>query len=112
MKAAFNGVINISTVDGWWWEAFKEGVTGFSIGPTYEGLQLEIDRDIDIDAHDLYTKLEKEIIPLYRDESRRAQMMKMSIVLASHFNTFRMMKEYLEVYGLEDLIKKHPRIMS
>jgi starch phosphorylase len=33
MKAAHNGVINFSVLDGWWLEGCVEGVTGWSIGP-------------------------------------------------------------------------------
>lgn len=114
MKAAFNGVINISSVDGWWWEAYKDDVSGFSVGPTYEGLTLhpETPRSDETDANDLYETLEKKIIPLFHDKDRLGKMMKTSIILASYFNTFRMMKEYLEAYGLEELIKKHPRVLS
>lgn len=96
MKAAHNGVINFSVLDGWWIEGHVEGYTGWSIGPSpFEEKSLENHIQEEID--DLYNKLEYIIIPTYynhRDEW--IQMMKNSISnLASYFNTHRMMKRYI-----------------
>jgi len=96
MKAAHNGVINFSILDGWWIEGFVEGVTGWSIGPhpeekigTTEALKRELD--------DLYNKLEYAILPMYynqRDEWM--EMMENSISkVAYYFNTHRMMRRYV-----------------
>lgn len=96
MKAAHNGVLNFSVLDGWWLEGFVEGVTGWSIGPgpdekikPAEALKRELD--------DLYNKLEYTILPMYynrRDDWMN--MMENSISkLAYYFNTHRMMRRYV-----------------
>ncbi|MEM3660963.1 MAG: alpha-glucan family phosphorylase [Thermoproteota archaeon] len=96
MKAAHNGVINFSVLDGWWVEGWIEGVTGWAIGPApEEQVSPEERRNRELD--DLYGKLEYVIIPLYykrRDEWRK--MMKNSIgKIASYFNSHRMMHRYV-----------------
>lgn len=91
MKAALNGVLNCSVLDGWWIEACVEGVTGWSIGADSAAIANETET-----AADLYRKLEKTILPLYYAEPGgwRA-MMKQSIGnIASYFNTHRMMRRY------------------
>lgn len=96
MKAAHNGVINFSILDGWWIEGHVEGYTGWSIGPSpFE--EKSIENHIQEEIDDLYNKLEYIILPTYyhhRDEW--IQIMKNSISnLASYFNTHRMMKRYI-----------------
>ena len=88
MKAAINGVLNLSVLDGWWLEAWIEGVTGWAVG-TKES------RDGD-DAADLYEKLERTVLPLYFDDRARwIWMMKQGIAkIASYFNSQRMMRRY------------------
>jgi glucan phosphorylase len=89
MKAALNGVVNCSVLDGWWIEACVEGVTGWSIG---DGASVEDDAA----AADLCRKLERTILPLYyTDAAGWRAMMKQSIGnIASYFNTHRMMRRY------------------
>src|SRR4030043_1021434 len=67
MKAAHNGVMNFSVLDGWWIEGHIEGFTGWSIGPspTETGLIENMDTR---DADDLYSKLEYLIIPLFYND--------------------------------------------
>ena len=89
MKAAINGVLNFSVLDGWWLEGWIEDVTGWAIGtdaPTENGGH----------ASDLYTKLETKVLPLYYDDRPRwIGMMKQSVSkLASYFNSQRMMRRY------------------
>ncbi len=96
MKAAHNGVINLSVLDGWWIEGHIEGVTGWSIGSLTP--EDSIDQNTSAtDAEDLYNKLEHVIIPLYyNDKSRWIFMMKNSIgKIAYYFNTHRMMRRYV-----------------
>jgi starch phosphorylase len=101
MKCVHNGVMNFSVLDGWWIEGWIEDLTGWSIGPVPTEVEL-IEYDEKQDAMDLYTKLEKKIIPLYyKDRPKWVGMMKRTIALnASYFNTHRVVKEYCEkAYG-------------
>jgi len=95
MKAALNGVLNFSTLDGWWLEGCEEGVTGWAIGQ---------DDGAGDHARLLYDKLESTILPLYA-ENRSAWigMMKHAIArIGPVFNTQRMMRAYArEAYFAE-----------
>ena len=96
MKAAHNGVLNFSVLDGWWIEGHIEGDTGWSIGP--ESTEVVPDENADeIDTNDLYNKLEKIIIPtFYQDRDKWINMMKSAIGKnAYYFNTHRMMLKYV-----------------
>src|SRR5262249_40206623 len=84
MKAALNGVLNLSMLDGWWVEGCIEGVTGWCIGPDNEAHH--------DDAGDaLYAKLEDIVLPLYyNDREGWTVMMRSAIAkIASYFNTHR-----------------------
>lgn len=90
MKAALNGVLNLSVLDGWWIEACLEGVTGWSIGD-------DDDRGSgDLHTAALYDKLQNVVLPLfYTDPVRWRSMMKQAIChIASYFNSQRMMRRY------------------
>ncbi|MFH1054889.1 MAG: alpha-glucan family phosphorylase [Candidatus Altiarchaeota archaeon] len=95
MKAAANGVINFSVLDGWWLEGHIEGHTGWSIGP--RPVDVEVETDDSADIKDLYNKLEKKIIPLYyKDRDWWTEMMAQNIALnGSFFNTHRMVSQYV-----------------
>ena len=96
MKAAHNGVLNFSVLDGWWIEGHIEGYTGWSIGPSASAITA--DNNIDkIDAEDLYHKLEKKIIPVYYDDRKTwIRMMQNAIGKnAYYFNSHRMMRRYV-----------------
>jgi starch phosphorylase len=88
MKAALNGVINLSVLDGWWVEAWIEGVTGWAIGGDEPGSG--------DDAAQLYAKLQDIVLPLYyKDQARWIWMMKQSISkIGYYFNSQRMMRRY------------------
>jgi starch phosphorylase len=95
MKAAHNGVINFSVLDGWWIEGCVEGLTGWAIGPSpNQWLNEQETRKREI--ADLYNKLEYVIIPkFYRERDSWISMMKNSIgKVAYYFNTHRMMRRY------------------
>lgn len=85
MKAALNGVLNLSVLDGWWLEACIEGVTGWGIPGETTG-----------SADALYDKLEHAVLPLYYDDRARwLWMMKQAIAkIGYYFNTHRMMRRY------------------
>jgi glycogen phosphorylase len=96
MKAAHNGVINFSILDGWWIEGHIEGITGWSIGPKPLESSLSITND-SVDADDLYHKLENIIIPMYyQDRTQWIKIMRNSISkIAYYFNSHRMMRRYV-----------------
>jgi glycogen phosphorylase len=98
MKAAFNGALNLSIMDGWWDEAGNPR-TGWCIGKgeDYEDLELQ-DR---VEAGMLYDRLEREVVPLFYDRGSDGLphdwigLMKSSIgALCPVFNTNRMVHEY------------------
>jgi starch phosphorylase len=97
MKAAVNGVINFSVLDGWWIEGHIEDLTGWSIGPRQRVVQDDPETSRKIDVEDLYTKLENKILPLfYIDHERWKDMMAYNIALnGSFFNTHRMVSQYV-----------------
>lgn len=96
MKAAHNGVVNFSILDGWWIEGWIEGVTGWSIGPLpEEHLGVEEARLAEID--DLYNKLYYIIVPMYYERKDEwLKLMNNSIgMIAYYFNSHRMMRRYV-----------------
>ncbi|MFH0861679.1 MAG: alpha-glucan family phosphorylase [Candidatus Altiarchaeota archaeon] len=95
MKAAVNGVINFSILDGWWIEGHIEGHTGWSIGSKTAGQNPA--EDSEADRKDLYEKLEKHILPTYyRKRKWWEEMMLQNIALnGSFFNTHRMVSQYV-----------------
>lgn len=100
MKAALNGALNFSVLDGWWREAYN-GDNGWAIGPDAD---LDAEVQDEADAESLYTTLEKEIIPLYYSDRdahdvpvKWVQRMKESMrTITPQFSTRRMLKEYVE----------------
>jgi glycogen phosphorylase len=100
MKAALNGVINFSVLDGWWREGYN-GSNGWVIGAD---AGLDADVDDEEDASSLYDVLENQIIPLYYTERNAdniplewAAMVKRSMqTIIPQFSTRRMFKEYIE----------------
>jgi starch phosphorylase len=88
MKAALNGALNLSVLDGWWLEACVEGATGWGIGR--DG------GDAGSHARELYDKLEGAVLPLYhREPARWAWMMREAISkVGAFFSSHRMMRRY------------------
>jgi starch phosphorylase len=101
MKAAMNGVLNFSVLDGWWREGYN-GKNGWAIGRDvdYENPSQQDEED----AISLYEILETQIIPLYYKKRSSdglpgewIDMMKESIrTLTPQFSMRRMVKEYVE----------------
>lgn len=100
MKAAMNGVVNVSILDGWWDEGY-EGDNGWAIGGR--------DRNPDegaqdwADAQDLYRLLEEEIVPLWYERDEHGlpagwlERMRRAIDSSLwQFSTSRMLVEYVE----------------
>jgi starch phosphorylase len=102
-KAALNGTLNFSVLDGWWREGFN-GNNGWAIG-TEKEYATEEEQD-DADALSLYDTLENEIIPLYYKQRSAdglpvdwLEKVKESIrTLAPQFSMRRMVKEYMTRY--------------
>ena len=102
MKAAHNGVINFSILDGWWIEGCIEGVTGWGIGPHPSEL-VSVDERRKRELNDLYSKLEYLIVPtFYKNRDAWIMLMKNSITkLAYYFQTQGVLKRYItEAYLL------------
>jgi len=98
MKAAANGVLNLSTLDGWWDEIYQPGI-GWAIG-NREIYQDFNQQDI-AESNSLYELLEKEIIPMFYERGtgtlprRWIARMKASMrTICPIFNTNRMLYEY------------------
>ena len=99
MKAALNGALNFSILDGWWREAYN-GSNGWSIGEDSDPTEVQDESD----AESLYDTLENKIIPLYYSERgtediphKWVAMVKESLrTVTPQFSTRRMLKEYVE----------------
>ena len=68
MKAAVNGVLNLSVLDGWWAEGYDP-----EVGWAIDGVSDEADTE------QLYRLLEDEVVPAFADRARWTAMMKASI---------------------------------
>lgn len=96
-KAALNGVLNLSILDGWWREGYN-GQNGWAIGEDRDT------QDDESDADTLYRLLEEEILPLYYLERSADEIpnewlgrVRESIrTLAPQFSMRRMVREYVE----------------
>ena len=114
MKAAANGVMNLSTLDGWWDEAWTPDVQGARLSPGWaigRGETLESRESQDqVDAAAFYDLLEGDIVPTFYDRRAdgipRRWMTRMKAAIASLspvYNTHRMVREYTESYYLPAL---------
>lgn len=96
MKAAMNGVLNFSILDGWWPEACEHGVTGWQFADAFESEDVA-----EQDAHDLkalYDVLLNEVLPTYYDDRKKwVDMMRESILRTKdEFAVKRMLDEYYD----------------
>lgn len=101
-KAEMNGVLNLSVLDGWWYEGYKENA-GWALTAerTYDNQMFQDE----LDASSIYSLLENEIVPLYYASNSRGfspewiQYIKKSIAeIAPHFTTKRMMDDYFDKF--------------
>ncbi len=107
MKATANGAINLSTLDGWWDEAYARD-TGFAIGSGEE--YDDVPYQDEVESRALYDILEKEIVPLFYDRAADglprqwiALMRSAMGVVCPVFNSNRMVREYAEEFYLPGL---------
>jgi starch phosphorylase len=98
MKAALNGALNVSILDGWWVEGYNEE-TGFKIGNGEEYDNVETQDRLESEA--LYNVLEREVIPLFYERNtnklpvRWVSRMKAAIHMAGQrFSAQRMLMDY------------------
>lgn len=88
MKAASNGVLNLSTADGWWYRSARYGVNGWIIGETKS-------HDKYTDAQRLYKVIEDKVMPAYYNKPAWQHMMFASIYTAmEECSTDRMVRDY------------------
>ncbi|MCL5997626.1 MAG: alpha-glucan family phosphorylase [Chloroflexi bacterium] len=99
MKAALNGALNFSVLDGWWREAYN-GKNGWAIGDDNDFDDLEMQDRADTES--IYSTLENEIVPLYYDVEydniphKWLERVKESIAtIVPRFSTRRMLKQYI-----------------
>ena len=104
MKAALNGVPQLSTIDGWWEEAY-DGTNGWAIG------QAGVVDDDAVTADTLYTLLETEVVPRFyrRDEAGLPRewlvTMKQAMRIAGQsFTGRRMVEEYARNYYVPSMM--------
>ncbi len=97
-KAAMNGTLNVSVLDGWWYEGYN-GNNGWAIGNPPEDLEVHYDDTADAEA--LYSLLEQQIVPLFYDRGQQGiphgwiQMVKETLrSLIPRFCARRMLKDY------------------
>jgi len=111
MKAAANGVLNCSILDGWWVEAYAMDPTvGWAIG---RGEQYaDANYQDTIESQSLYNILEKQLVPLFYqrgvDNIPREWIGRMKNCmrkLAPMFNTNRMVREYTEKFYVPSLLR-------
>ncbi len=105
MKAAMNGVLNFSILDGWWIEGYN-GENGFAIGDLSD---FDSDEEIDaIEAESLYQMLENVLVPEFYDRDANglptrwiARMRNSIATLTPQFSSDRMVKDYIEkIYSI------------
>jgi starch phosphorylase len=115
MKAALNGAINLSILDGWWEEGYTPD-TGWAIGiPTDYASREEQDL---VESQALYDALERDIVAMYYDHDKKdysphwVQMMKSSIVMGGKdFSSHRMLREYCERFYIP-AIQSHENLVG
>jgi len=100
MKAAMNGVPNVSVLDGWWPEGCVHGVTGWKIGDPDPNDDAFDERDAQrVDKRDrelLYQVLEHEVLPAYGQRARWIDLMRASIAMAQwRFSSDRQLEDYV-----------------
>lgn len=98
MKAAANGCLNCSTLDGWWDEIYTPEI-GWGIGQRQE--HEDVDYWDEIEAQELYSLLEEQIVPMFYDRGdermprKWIEMMKKNMAInCPEFNSNRMLEEY------------------
>ena len=100
MKAAMNGVPNVSVLDGWWPEGCVHGVTGWKIGdpdPNDDAFdEADAARVDKRDRELLHQVVEHEVLPAYATRSRWLEIMRASIAMSQwRFSSDRQVEDYV-----------------
>ena len=96
MKAALNGLPNLSILDGWWAEGCRDGVNGWAIGGEEAG-------DDARDGAALHDTIERHVLPAWADRPRWLSMMRASIEVAEEsFTSDRMARQYVDQLYQDD----------
>jgi len=97
-KAEMNGVVNLSVLDGWWLEGYREGA-GWAL--TEKRTYVNQGYQDQLDAATIYSLLENEIIPLYFNKNKKGysegwvKVIKNSIAqIAPHYTMKRQLDDY------------------
>jgi starch phosphorylase len=104
MKAALNGCLNLSILDGWWREGY-DGTNGFAIG---QDAHVEsVEEQDKLDSANLYRVLTEQVIPCFYDRDEQGvprewikKIRRAFATLVPRFNTWRMVQEYTQKYYL------------
>ena len=111
MKAAINGVLNCSVLDGWWAEAYTPEI-GWAIG--YGEEYADPDMQDEIESKALYDLLEREIVPTFytrgQDGLPREWITRMKAsmsAIGAQFSSYRMLVEYSERFYFPALENYH-----
>lgn len=105
-KAEMNGVVNLSVLDGWWVEGYRQGA-GWALKQerTYQNQEWQ-DK---LDAATIYGLLENEIIPLYYNKGKKAysegwvKVIKNSIAtIAPHYTMKRQLDDYFDKFYIKE----------
>lgn len=108
-KAEMNGVVNLSVLDGWWLEGYREGA-GWALTEkrTYQNQGYQ-DK---LDAATIYSLLEREIIPLYYNKNEKGysegwiKVIKNSIAkIAPHYTMKRQLDDYYDKFYEKEAIR-------
>jgi glycogen phosphorylase len=108
MKAAMNGVLNVSILDGWWVEGCRHGETGWRIGGDGDAphaSETAGEAGDAADAASLHELLEREVVPAFQgDRARWRAMMRASIEMGvREFSSDRMVRDYCELLYRPDM---------
>ncbi|MFP4017157.1 MAG: alpha-glucan family phosphorylase [Halanaerobiales bacterium] len=100
MKAAMNGVLNMSILDGWWPEACEDGVNGWQFG---DGFQVEdVEKQDEHDLEALYDVLFNKVLPTYYEQPVKWEEMMVASIETTYerFSAKRMVQRYYkEIYA-------------
>jgi starch phosphorylase len=111
MKTLIHGALQLSTMDGWWREAY-DGANGWEIGQDEPAPSAEEQDERDFQS--LRLVLEREVVPLFFDRTRggipHGWIKKMRLAMASlipQYNTHRMVEEYTRRYYLPTKLSRN-----